>query len=209
MKLSQHVRGLHAVIGESAADDIAADIEELESKLDEVSKELAATKGGPISCEAHGWSGDDECAYCQVTDAAAGRAYAEGVAEAAMERWEAAEERAKALESRLGTVEQLLRDTMRPHGSCTEGSCTHCDATSALADMARALVGEKRPHIDIPAPDCPCTGCEVLRRDAAVEKHTRLADEECDALFYPAGEFVIQRCNLRAGHDGDHARLPE
>lgn len=33
MKLSQHVRGLRAVIGESAADDIASDIEELESKL--------------------------------------------------------------------------------------------------------------------------------------------------------------------------------
>lgn len=118
-----------------------------------------------------GWSKCDDAWAKEVEELESRLATAEKVRDLAVKGEGELMDVIRRLESRLGTVEQLLRDTMRPHGSCTEGSCTHCDATSALADMARALVGEKRPHIDIPAPDCPCTGCEVLRRDAAVERH--------------------------------------
>ena len=49
------------------------------------------------------------------------------------------EEKLNAQSLRLSTYEKLLRDTLLPHGYCAGGACTHCDAVSALAAIARSL----------------------------------------------------------------------
>lgn len=60
---------------ETLADQLAA----MQRRAEAAEAELAATKGGPVSCDSHGWVGDDNCAYCR--------------AEAAEADWQAAERR--------------------------------------------------------------------------------------------------------------------
>lgn len=43
-------------------------IRHYESKLDARDAQLAAMKGGPVTCEKHSWVGDDECAYCKIDE---------------------------------------------------------------------------------------------------------------------------------------------